>query len=163
MDGGNSSGNSLRARVRSGSSLPPAGAKGKAFRVAAAGLHWFRPVVHAPARNFSGRVEPDFHQRPTRPGRTFSCLDPGAWTRADFWVDRQFYPRAGFLFAAAYQNFSERSAVPARMDLLGHVDRWRAHALVCEFLPVALARAAARLRRPGVGGISDFLSRRVQP
>src|SRR5215470_17273879 len=111
MDGGNSSGNSLRARVRSGSSLPPAGAKGKAFRVAAAGLHWFRPVVHAPARNFSGRVEPDFHQRPTRLGRTFSCLDPGAWTRADFWVDRQFYPRAGFLFAAAYQILAKRGAV----------------------------------------------------
>src|SRR5262249_10253734 len=146
-----------------GSPLLPAGTKGKTFRASAARLHRFRLVVHAPARNFSGRLEPDFHQRPARSGRAFSRLDPGPWTRTDFWVDRKFYPRAGFLFAPAHQNFSEGSAVPARMDLLGHVDRRCADALVCEFISVALARVAAGLCRPGAGGISDFLSRGIQP
>src|SRR5690349_2816751 len=101
--------------------------------------HW--AFFHAVARNLSGCMEPDFHQR-TSPCHDLSELDSGPRTCADFWMDRDLHFGYRLLFHPQDDEPGCTAGGPL-LDRLAALDLGRAATLGCRFLPSILARAAA--------------------
>ena len=60
------------------------------------GVHLNGPVVPAFAGHISRRVEPDRDHPAEQFFLYYPGMDPGPWSRADFWMDWQFYFGIGF-------------------------------------------------------------------